>query len=225
MENNISTNKTERKKIQKKKALINSSAKVFSEKGFINTSIKNITDEAHVAVGTFYSYFKSKEEVLEEIFNQLLEQSISSSKQIASSINEAQNVVDKFTMALTGAVLIYTKNKELSSIVLVKGAGINEFLENKSFQLIDKTNEYLEHVLSHLKEEHNIEINDIKITSIMITHSILGLITYWIQEKININLEQMIFELCIFVFNALNIQYEEDQIKSSINRVFNYDKE
>lgn len=225
MDNNISTNKTERKKLQKKKSLIKAGAKVFSDKGFINSSIKNITDEAHVAVGTFYSYFNSKEEVLEQIYDELLEDSISASAIIASSIQNADSVVEKFTMALTGAVLTYTENKEASKIVLNKGAGINETLENKRFQLIDKTNEYIEHVLIHLKEEHSININDVKMTSIMITHSILGLITYWINEKVSCNIEQMIFELCIYVLNALNIRFDKDQVNKYIKNVLDNDME
>ena len=68
MEKNISTNKTTIKKLQKKKALIKAGAKIFAKEGFINSSIKSITDEAQVAVGTFYSYFNSKEDVLESEF-------------------------------------------------------------------------------------------------------------------------------------------------------------
>lgn len=223
MDNNISANKTEIKKLQKKKSLIKAGAKVFSEKGFINSSIKNITDEADVAVGTFYSYFKSKEEVLEQIYDDLLEESIHASSEIASSIKNADSILEKFTMALTGAVLTYAKNKEASRIVLVKGAGINETLENKRFQLIDKTNEYIEHVLIHLKNDHSIKIYDVKMTSIMITHSILGLITYWIDDKVYCSIEDMIFELCIYVLNAINIHFDEDAVKSCINSVLDYE--
>ena len=61
--------KIQNKKILKRKALINAGAKMFSEKGFTETSIKNITDEAAVAVGTFYTYFETKEELLIQIYD------------------------------------------------------------------------------------------------------------------------------------------------------------
>ncbi|WP_457635289.1 TetR/AcrR family transcriptional regulator [Persephonella sp.] len=43
--------------------LIISAIKVFSEKGFYNTKVSDIVQEAGVAQGTFYIYFKSKEEI------------------------------------------------------------------------------------------------------------------------------------------------------------------
>ena len=59
------SNKKESKSSLKRKAILEAAARVFSEKGYIESSIKNITDEASVAVGTFYTYFNNKEEVLE----------------------------------------------------------------------------------------------------------------------------------------------------------------
>ncbi len=50
-----------------KEKLINSAIKVFSEKGFFNTKISDIVNEAGVAQGTFYLYFKSKEDIFLEI--------------------------------------------------------------------------------------------------------------------------------------------------------------
>jgi len=52
-----------------KKALIFSVAKeLFSEKGFKDTNIAEITREAGVAVGTFYLYYSSKEKLFFDIF-------------------------------------------------------------------------------------------------------------------------------------------------------------
>lgn len=219
MEKNISTNKTTIKKLQKKKALIQAGAKIFAKEGFINSSIKSITDEAQVAVGTFYSYFNSKEDVLSAIYDDILRESIYSSRKIADGVKNSDDVSFIFTKALTEAVLIYARNKEASKIVLSKGAGINEVLEEKRFQLIDKTIEYIEDVLNHLNSVHSIKIADIKITSIMITQSILGVITYWIKDRISDSIDQMILSICIFQLNALNISFDESKIKNCITSI------
>ncbi|WP_456383358.1 TetR/AcrR family transcriptional regulator [Persephonella sp.] len=47
--------------------LIIAAIRVFSEKGFFNTKISDIVQEAGVAQGTFYLYFKSKEEIFYRI--------------------------------------------------------------------------------------------------------------------------------------------------------------
>ena len=50
-----------------KEKLIISAIKVFSEKGFFNTKVSDIVKEAGVAQGTFYLYFKNKEEIFLKI--------------------------------------------------------------------------------------------------------------------------------------------------------------
>lgn len=47
--------------------LIEAAKKVISKKGFRETSIQDITEEAGVAKGTFYTYFKTKEQIIGEL--------------------------------------------------------------------------------------------------------------------------------------------------------------
>lgn len=53
--------------LKTRKHLIESARDVISQKGFDETSILDITEKAGVAKGTFYTYFKSKEEIIEEL--------------------------------------------------------------------------------------------------------------------------------------------------------------
>ena len=50
-------------KEEKEKKILASAFKLFTEKGFKNTSIQEIVDHAGVAKGTFYLYFKDKYDV------------------------------------------------------------------------------------------------------------------------------------------------------------------
>ncbi len=47
----------------KENRLLNTAFKLFTEKGLKDTSIQNIVDDADVAKGTFYLYFKDKYEI------------------------------------------------------------------------------------------------------------------------------------------------------------------
>ena len=47
-------------KENKKNRLLDTGFKLFTEKGIQNTSIQDIVDNANVAKGTFYLYFKDK---------------------------------------------------------------------------------------------------------------------------------------------------------------------
>lgn len=57
--------RTEIKKARNYETLLNAGKELFAEKGFQNTSIKDITNRSDVGYGTFYSYFDSKEALLE----------------------------------------------------------------------------------------------------------------------------------------------------------------
>ena len=52
--------KVENNKNEKLNTLLDTSFKLFTEKGIKHTSIQDIVDNAGVAKGTFYLYFKDK---------------------------------------------------------------------------------------------------------------------------------------------------------------------
>ncbi|WP_404456296.1 TetR family transcriptional regulator [Virgibacillus necropolis] len=60
------------KKQEKFDAILDAAFKVIEEKGFENTSISDIVKRANVAQGTFYLYFKSKNDLVPAIAEELL---------------------------------------------------------------------------------------------------------------------------------------------------------
>lgn len=58
--------------MDKKKRIFEEALKLFLEKGFNETSIDDITKKALISKGSFYTYFKSKEELLYDIVKELL---------------------------------------------------------------------------------------------------------------------------------------------------------
>jgi AcrR family transcriptional regulator len=53
--------------VRSRAALLDAARKLFRTKGFANTKIADITHEAGRALGSFYTYFSNKQEVLEEL--------------------------------------------------------------------------------------------------------------------------------------------------------------
>jgi TetR/AcrR family fatty acid metabolism transcriptional regulator len=54
--------------IDKRQNILDAAVRVFARQGFHSTRVSDIADEAGVAYGLVYHYFKSKEEVLNELF-------------------------------------------------------------------------------------------------------------------------------------------------------------
>lgn len=53
--------------LETKKKIVNAAKKLLSQKGFDEISISEITKEAKVSIGSFYTYFKKKEYVISEL--------------------------------------------------------------------------------------------------------------------------------------------------------------
>lgn len=68
----------------RKQELLDAALKLFYEKGYERTSVNDIIDVVEVTKGAFYYYFKSKEEVLENIAWQQAEKLIEIAKQAAN---------------------------------------------------------------------------------------------------------------------------------------------
>jgi AcrR family transcriptional regulator len=65
-----------------KETIMDKSIELFAKKGFKETSIQDIMDELHVTKGTFYYYFKSKEELLRDIHLQYIERLLENQEKI-----------------------------------------------------------------------------------------------------------------------------------------------
>jgi TetR/AcrR family fatty acid metabolism transcriptional regulator len=56
--------------IDKRRQILDAAIRVFARQGFHSTRVADIADEAGVAYGLVYHYFKSKEEVLNQLFSE-----------------------------------------------------------------------------------------------------------------------------------------------------------
>lgn len=77
----------------KKQELTKIAYKLFLTKGYENTSIDEIIKQAGIAKGTYYYYFASKEETLEEVINIILDNMVSRAKQV---IEMPLTAIEKF---------------------------------------------------------------------------------------------------------------------------------
>lgn len=67
---------------ERKQELLKIAYNMFLVKGYDNTSIDDIINEAKIAKGTYYYYFESKEETLEEVINMMINDEVTSAKEI-----------------------------------------------------------------------------------------------------------------------------------------------
>jgi AcrR family transcriptional regulator len=115
--NNAGMNRTSRKKQAqlRRQQIIDAALKIFAEKGFSKTTIKDISEAAGTSQGLMYHYFEGKEELLTAVIER--HSFITQLRHIMSSTHTkpVRQVLYEIT---TGFYNLLTSNKELISIII-----------------------------------------------------------------------------------------------------------
>lgn len=73
--------KRERNRINNRNAILNAARECFRQKGYENTTIRDIVRQTQLAAGTFYNYFSSKQDIFIALLTDFL-------SQLSSSLSE-----------------------------------------------------------------------------------------------------------------------------------------
>ncbi|MCG8571713.1 MAG: TetR/AcrR family transcriptional regulator [Spirochaetes bacterium] len=96
---------------ERKTELLTLAEQLFLQKGYDNTTIKDIIDTAQIAKGTFYHYFTAKEDLLEGIAHLKFQPLIQAAKEI---INDSTiNSLEKLNSLFSAIQLWKTKNQKI----------------------------------------------------------------------------------------------------------------
>ena len=72
---------------ERRKEILETAERLFVTKGYTKTTVNDILKEIGIAKGTFYHYFKSKEEVMDEIIMRIIKEDFATAKVIVSNPN------------------------------------------------------------------------------------------------------------------------------------------
>jgi AcrR family transcriptional regulator len=97
-----STEKTRRKKDAKRTVLMQAAVRVFAEKGYYAATIRDIVNEADVAIGTFYFYFPDKETLFSYLYDETAEL-------LLAAIRQAVNSRATLKQQLTAGIEVYIR--------------------------------------------------------------------------------------------------------------------
>lgn len=106
-----------------KERLIETAKELFSQKGYHETRVSDIVKKADVAQGTFYFYFKSKEDLFLNLIQKLHQELLEKLSKYTTPEGSLEEAIDNFTVDFLSEVY---KNKEIAQIFFGQLLGINE---------------------------------------------------------------------------------------------------
>ncbi|WP_240330709.1 TetR/AcrR family transcriptional regulator [Sphingorhabdus sp. Alg239-R122] len=150
--------------------LLDAAALEFGEKGYHETSIVSITARAGVALGSFYTYFPSKDAIFRGLVSDM---SAQVGKHAAAAMEDAPDALSRERMALQGFLEFASEHKEIYRII-----DESEFVDPESYKTHYTTT--AERILARLQSgaeagEIRDDVNELHAWALMGMNVFLGL--------------------------------------------------
>lgn len=169
----------------KKELIIFSTKKLILEKGYENISVEDITNDAGIAKGSFYTYFKSKNLVIDYILEDLtlkLKREFSIDKRMSLS-NSIKKIVKER--------IILDEEKIKDNLVAINLSRNSSLLDRKTLNLLKEVEflliKEIEDIITFYYKNINIGVDNIKFYSKMISKIITNykIFTLFFSEEEN----------------------------------------
>ena len=117
--------------IDKRQLLLDAAVRVFARRGFHSARVGDVAEEAGVAYGLVYHYFRSKDELLETIFRESWGRLVGALESLAATDKPARE-----RLRLVGAALLRTWQNEPDLVtVLVREIGRSPQVQSRIGEL------------------------------------------------------------------------------------------
>jgi AcrR family transcriptional regulator len=118
---------------ERKKEIKDTAGQFFLTKGYEETSVNMIVEHLNIAKGTFYYYFKSKEEILGAILEDYLEQFAQQIRRIA--LNKEMNAYEKLQSVLKNILSSNEEPKHLTAHIEDSKSGkLHTMMDEKFYE-------------------------------------------------------------------------------------------
>lgn len=139
---------------QKKCKIIISGMKLFAQRGFYDCPISAIAEDAEISIGTFYSYFKDKDKLLEEISagygNQIIKGIYGNIEESTAGLTAAEGIDALIKACIDAHSLSPGLHKEICAL-----SNRIDYISKLNLQLeksaLDKTRAIIKHQKEHLR--------------------------------------------------------------------------
>ncbi|MBI5025776.1 MAG: TetR/AcrR family transcriptional regulator [Nitrospirae bacterium] len=169
------------KKQDKRELILKAATRVFARKGYHASRTVEIANEAGVAEGTLYNYFKSKEDLLISIFEENWKMFLKAAKEIASLSVHPDEKIDAI---LDLSLNMFGKDKDIAEVILVELRQSRKIFSEKHISMVLDFLEILESVIAEGIEKgiYRKDI-DTKVVRAILFGTVEGVLLSWILSQ------------------------------------------
>ena len=191
----------------KQRQVLLSSLKLFSEIGFENTTASLISKEAGVSEGTVFSYFKTKEGILEAILSTFLEQVIPdviadfSGKKFTAN----QESFPLFLRSIVRDRLVFIQKNQMQVKILLSRSFIDKTISDQLGNVIvHSIIKPISPVLNQFKEKGVIRVwSNERIVRYILALSLSYALPMMLNDKEDVNIDEAVNEIVDCLSSAL----------------------
>lgn len=188
----------------KRKAILRAAIEVFARKGYFNSKVADIASAAGIADGTVYLYFKSKDEILNSIFDRAMAEFIEEGKRELSEMTKPQEKLKRiaeFHLERLGS------DRDLAIVFQVELRGSTKFMQQFSAAGFA---EYLDLIKTTIEEGQNAGVFRKNLKPIVCAKILYGaldeMVTNWILSQKSYPLTPMADEVLKIFFGGVMVK-------------------
>jgi TetR/AcrR family fatty acid metabolism transcriptional regulator len=170
----------------KRRRILDSAVKVFAREGFFKAKVSRIAQDAGLAPGTVYLYFKNKEDVLISIFDVRMDNIVSGFR---STIMEKQDARSRLECLVRMHLTGFQKDPDMAACFQVELRQSSRFMRQNVKSGLQQYLDLIGEIVEHGRRERAFRA-DLSVR--LVTHLIFGtldeVVSTWVMSGMKYNL-------------------------------------
>ncbi|HOF59360.1 MAG TPA: TetR/AcrR family transcriptional regulator [Candidatus Cloacimonadota bacterium] len=173
--------------------ILTAAVKVFAQKGYVNTTMSDVSIHAKVGIGTLYNYFKNKDDLLLQCMKKMIEDEI---QQIEAASADITDPIDKLeTFFLRHSELILSKPHVARFMVVELRQSESFYKRNPSYNPMNYYLSYLKSIFSEAMKSGRIKNVNIDTLCFMILGTMDFTFTQWLISGKTLDIKPIIMDV------------------------------
>jgi len=126
-------NRKERERLARRKEILSSALRLFSQKGYHQTSMSEIARASEFSIGSIYNFFKNKEELFFSLFKEEVEEI---EKRVLREIFKKERAKEKLNILLDALFSYFEEHWEAFVVLALNRQSFEVGLKDNLFQMV-----------------------------------------------------------------------------------------